>query len=86
MFLLSAAYKILFNILLTRLTPCVNEFIGDHQCRFRRNRSTTDQIFYIRQILEKKCVYNGTVYQLFIDFKKSYNSVKREVLYNIQAI
>jgi hypothetical protein len=31
----------------------VNEIIGDHQCGFRRNRSTTDQIFYIRQILQK---------------------------------
>jgi hypothetical protein len=42
-----------------------------------------DQIFYIRQILEKKCEYNGTVHQLSIDFKKAYDSVKREVLYNI---
>jgi sorting nexin-29 len=61
----------------------VNEIIGDHQCGFRRNRSTTDQIFYIRQILEKKWEYNGTVHQLFIDFKKAYDSVKAEVLYNI---
>jgi sorting nexin-29 len=42
-----------------------------------------DQIFYIWQILEKKWEYNGTVHQLFIDFKKVYDSVKREVLYNI---
>jgi hypothetical protein len=82
-FLLSTAYKILSNILLARLTPCVNEIIGDHQCGFRRNRSTTDQIFYIRQILEKKWEYNGTVHQLFIDFKEAYDLVKREVLYNI---
>jgi hypothetical protein len=27
--------------------------------------------------------YNGTVHQLFIGFKKAYDSVKREVLYNI---
>jgi hypothetical protein len=54
-----------------------------NQCGFRCNRSTTDQIFYIRQILEKKCEYNGTVNQLFIDFKKAYDSVKREVLYSI---
>ena len=27
--------------------------------------------------------YNGAVYQLFIDFKKAYDSVRREVLYNI---
>jgi hypothetical protein len=42
-----------------------------------------DQIFYIRQIPEKKWEYNGTVHQLFIDFKKAYDSIKREVLYNI---
>jgi hypothetical protein len=27
--------------------------------------------------------YNGTVHQLFIDFKKAYDSVRREALYNI---
>jgi hypothetical protein len=42
-----------------------------------------DQIFYIWQILEKKLEYNGAVHQLFIYFKKAYDSVKREVLYNI---
>jgi hypothetical protein len=36
-----------------------------------------------RQILEKKWEYNETVHQLFIDFKKAYDSVSREVLYNI---
>ncbi|KAJ4441160.1 hypothetical protein ANN_11011 [Periplaneta americana] len=60
-----------------------NEIIGDHRCGFRRNRSTIDQIFCIRQILEKKWVYKGTVHQLFIDFQMAYKSVKREVLYNI---
>jgi hypothetical protein len=43
----------------------------------------TDQIFYIWHILQKKWEYNGTVHQPFIDFKKAYNSVRREVLYNI---
>jgi hypothetical protein len=42
-----------------------------------------DQIFYIRQILETKWEYIGTVHQLFIDFEKAYDSIKREVLYNI---
>ncbi|KAJ4441264.1 hypothetical protein ANN_11118, partial [Periplaneta americana] len=34
-------------------------------------------------IMEKKWEYKGTVYQLFIDFKKAYDSVKRQVLYDI---
>jgi len=32
--LLSATYKILSNILLSRLTPYAEEIIGDHQCGF----------------------------------------------------
>ena len=81
--LLLTSYKILSNITLGRLTPYVDEIIGDHQLGFRRNRSIIDQIFCIRQILEKKWEYDGTVHQLFIDLKKAYDSVKREVLYNI---
>ncbi|KAJ4435712.1 hypothetical protein ANN_18328 [Periplaneta americana] len=42
-------------------------------------------ILTLRQmlIMEKKWEYKGTVHQLFIDFKKAYDSVKREVLYDI---
>jgi len=47
-------YTIFYNILLSRLIPYAEEVIGDHQCGFRHNRSTTDHIFCIRQILEKK--------------------------------
>jgi len=47
-------YKIVFNILLSRLTSYAEEIIGDHKRGFRSNRSTTDHIFCIRQILEKK--------------------------------
>ena len=32
--------KIVSHILLSRLTPYAEEIIGDHQCGFRRNRST----------------------------------------------
>jgi hypothetical protein len=33
--------------------------------------------------LEKEWEYNGTVHQLFIDFKKAYDSVRKEMLYSI---
>jgi len=45
--------------------------------------SNTYHIFCIHQILEKKWEYNEAVHQLFIDFKKAYDSVTREVLHNI---
>jgi hypothetical protein len=43
----------------------------------------THQTSCIRQILEKKLEYTETVHQLLIVFKKAYDSVRREVLYNI---
>jgi hypothetical protein len=46
-------------------------------------RSPTDQIFCIHQILKKKWQYIGAVHQLFVDFEKAYDSVRREVLFNI---
>jgi len=69
--LLPTTYKILSNILLSRLTPYAKEIIGDHECGFRCSRSTTDHIFCIRQILEEKWEYNEAVHQLFTDFKKA---------------
>ena len=52
--LLPTTYKNLSNILLSRLTPYAEEILGDHQYGFQCNRSTTDRIFCICQILEKK--------------------------------
>jgi hypothetical protein len=54
MSLLSTSYKILFNILLSRLSPYAYNIIGNHQCRFRHNRSTIEHIFCVHQILGKK--------------------------------
>jgi len=46
--------KILFSILLSRLTPYAEEIIRNHQCGFRRSSSTTNHTICIPQILEKK--------------------------------
>ena len=52
--LLSTAGKILARIMLNRLIPLVAEKnLPESQCGFRRNRSTTDMIFTVRQIQEK---------------------------------
>jgi len=51
--ILSTMYKILSKILFSRFIPYALEIIADHQCGFQHNRSSTDQIFCIHQILEK---------------------------------
>ena len=46
---LNAAYKILF----CRLAPLDKHFVGNYQAGFVGGKSTTDQIFTLRQILQK---------------------------------
>jgi hypothetical protein len=45
----------------------------------------TDQLLirFSRQLKVKKREYNETVYKLFKDTKKAYDSVRKEILYNI---
>jgi hypothetical protein len=68
--LLSISCNISSDILLSRLGPQIDEIIGDHQCGFRHNISHTDQIFCIRQILDKKWEYNETVDLLVMTTRK----------------
>jgi hypothetical protein len=82
--MLSNSYNILLNILFSRLIPYADEIIGDHQGEFRHNRSMTAQIFFICKITWEKRECNGTVHQLFIDFKKAYDLLRKKVFYNIR--
>ncbi|KAL4084333.1 hypothetical protein QTP88_028157 [Uroleucon formosanum] len=81
--LLNATYKIFAYCLLDRIKPIAEEIIGDYQGGFGPNRSTTDQIFVIRQTLQKMWEFNIDVYILFVDFKKAYDSIHRASLINI---
>jgi len=44
-------HTMLSNIFLSKLTPYVDEVIGNHRCGYRRTWFTTNQIFCIRQLL-----------------------------------
>lgn len=80
--LLNVAYKILSTILFRRLQPYTGEFIGHYQAGFRPGQSTTDQVFTVRQILQKWGEFNNKTH-LFGDFKAAYDTVNREELFKI---
>jgi hypothetical protein len=67
----------------SRLNRDLNEIIGDYQRGSQHNGSITDQIFFTHQILEKKLEYSGIIHQIFTDFEKAYDSIRRVVLHNI---
>ena len=80
--LLNVTYKVLSVILYNRLADYAEEILGDHQCGFRTNRSTSEHIFTIRQIQEKAYEYNIHLHNLYIDFKQAFNSVNRSRMLN----
>lgn len=83
--LLNSTYKVFAKILACRLKPYVEDILGDYQCGIRGNRSTTDQIFSIRTILEKCYEYNISTHHLFVDFKQAYDSIVRDWLYQVMT-
>jgi len=76
--MLSLIYKVFAKILAKRLSPCIEQNIGDYQCGFRRDRSTVDRDVALKIILGKCYEYNITLHDMFIDFKQAYVSINRE--------
>ena len=79
--LLNTAYKILATVINNRLKIYAEDLLSQEQNGFRRNRSTTDKIFIMQQILEKCSEYNIEMHVLFIDFKQAFDSVDRQKPY-----
>ena len=72
------------NILLSRLISYAEEIIGI----INVDSDAIGQLLIIYSVfvkyLRKKLEHNEAVHQLFINFKKAYDSVRREALYNIR--
>jgi sorting nexin-29 len=78
--LLNITYKILSNIILELLKEYSEEILEEYQCGFRPRRGTTDQIFTVRQILEKFYAHDIDLHILFTDFKKTFDCINQKKL------
>lgn len=75
--LLSNAYKVLSKVIQGRLEQYTKVLIGDHQAGFIKGRSTTDQLFILKEAISKCWEYKKDVHALFIDLSKAYDSLIR---------
>jgi hypothetical protein len=59
----------------------MEDIVGNYQAGFRRIESTTDQIFAMKQLLEKCYEYDTDIHCIFIDFKQAFDSINRNEFY-----
>ena len=79
--LLCHSGKVFSSIILQRIQKKTEEVLSKAQAGFRRNRSTIDQIFTLRQLAEKYEEFGKKLYVGYIDFKKAFDSVWRRGLW-----
>ena len=75
--------RILLDRLTGQLTP---EILPETQCSFRANRSTTDMIFFLRQLQEKCIEQDKALYIVFMDFTKAFDTVGRSGLWQLLSL
>ena len=77
MLLLCTGYKILTTVINNGLKKYTEHIICEYQAGFRLRKSTTVQIFMVKNLLEKAWEHNVEIHQIFMDFQKLYDSTGR---------
>jgi len=75
--------KVLMMILTERLRSQIEEHMADEQARFRKDRSTVQQILALRLIAEKARRKGKKIFSCFIDFKKAFDSIDQTVTWAV---
>src|SRR6218665_2845393 len=81
--LLSTPGKIMATVILNRMRDAIDEKLRQEQAGFRPGRSCCEQIFTLRQIIEKTLMWQTPVVINFVDFRKACDSVHRESIWKI---
>ena len=79
--LISHPSKVLLRVILNRLKHQAKEKIAEEQAGFMKGRSTAEQIFNLRCIIEKYQEHQNELYHVFIDFKKAFDRVWHQALW-----
>ena len=66
-----------------RIQEAYELYMSNEQFGFRRNRSTSDGIFIVKQIIEK---YEGTLIAVYIDLTAAYDHIPRDFLFRVLAL
>ena len=77
--LLSHIMKLLERILDKKLREIVEQELGEEQLGFRKGRGTTDGMFSLRQLVEKRLERQGHMALAFVDLEKAFDNIPRKM-------
>ena len=83
--LMPTAAKVMGKVIIKRISRGVDKKLRKEQAGFRSGRSTIEQIFVLRNIIEQSVKWNASLYICFIDYEKAFDSVHRETLWMIMS-
>ena len=75
--LLDTMGKLFTEVIQVRLQKVAGEVLPDSQCGFCRDKVCVDVIYFTRQLMQKTKEHN-TLFMLFVDLRKAYDSVPRQ--------
>ena len=81
--LLSIPGKVMSLVILNRIKADIDSSFRENQAGFRPGHSCADQIFSIKQIIERFVEFEIPIELCFIDFKAAFDSLDREVLWQL---
>ena len=81
--LLDVVGKLFGRILQDRLQVVAEKVLPESQCGFRKGRGCVDMIFVARQLIEKCREHEDSLFALFVDLRKAYDSVPRHALWQV---
>ena len=81
--IMSTCSKILIAIIISRIRNAYENIISNCQFGFRSNRSTTDVIFILQNLID---LSSKLLFLCFIDLKAAYDWINRDMLFKILYI
>ena len=77
---LSQIMKCFERILDSRMREIVEPHLGEEQFGFRKGKGTTDAMFIVRQMMERKLEFQQESSWGFLDLEKAYDKINREMI------
>ena len=75
--LISVPSNMFMRVFLNKTKPNIEQKPWEEQASFQAERSTVDQIFSLRHVIEKRWEYGLPIYCAFMYLEKAYDSVWR---------